>query len=102
MYQVIKKGKIVTLPPYQTVESSIQLPKSVVSTTMGFSRVPLSGSSGNSSLRNSLLHCRRCASVIVGNVRMRIGGGRDTRGGMGNGRDWEECREEEEEESGGV
>ena len=68
---------------------------------MGFLRVPSSGSSGNSSSRNSLLHCHRRASVTVGDVRIQIGGGRDTWGGMGNGRDWEECREEEEE-SGGV
>ena len=69
---------------------------------MGFSRVSSSGSSGNSSSRNSLLHCRRRASVTVGDVQMQIGGGQDTRDGMGNGHDWEECREEEEEESGGV
>ena len=69
---------------------------------IGFSRVPSSGSSGNSSSRNSLLHCLRRASVTVGDVRIRIGGGQDSRAGMGNGRDWEDCREEEEEESGGV
>ena len=40
--------------------------------------------------------------MTVGDVRMQIGGGRDKRGGMGNGCDWEECQEEEEEESGGV
>ena len=39
---------------------------------------------------------------MVGDVQMRMGGGRDNQGGIGNGRDWEEWREEEEVESGGV
>ena len=54
---------------------------------IGFSRVPSSGSSGNSSSRNSLLHCHRRASVTVGDVRIRIGGGRDSQGGIGKGQD---------------
>ena len=69
---------------------------------MGFSQVPSSGSSGNSSLRNSRLHCRRRASVTVGDVRIRIGGVQDGRGGIGKGRDWEEQLEGEVVESGGV
>ena len=54
---------------------------------IGFSLVPSSGSSGNSASRNSLLHWRRRASVMVGEVRMRIGGVQENRGSFGRGRD---------------
>ena len=69
---------------------------------IGFSRVPSRGSSGNSSSRNSLLHWRRRASVIVGEVQMQMGGVRGNRGSLGNGQDWDDCREEGDEVSGGV
>ena len=52
--------------------------------------MPSSGSSGNSVSRNSLLHCRQRASVMVGEVRMRMGGVRENRGSFGNGRVWED------------
>ena len=69
---------------------------------IGFSLVPSNGSSGNSSSRNSCLHWHRCALVTVGDVRIQMGGVQDTCGGMGNGCDWEEWEEGEENKSGGV
>ena len=87
VYQVQGNGKVVTLPPYQTIDSSNQFSKLVHSMTIGFSRVPSSESSGNSSSRKSLLHFCRHASVTVDDVRIQTGGVRDSRGGMGNGRD---------------
>ena len=69
---------------------------------IGFSFVPSSRSSGNSVSRNSLLHWHRRASVMVGEVRMQMGGVRENRGSFGRGQDGEDCRERDDEVSGGV
>ena len=51
-----------------SIGTSNQSSKSLTSIMIGFSREPSTGSSGNSSRENSLLHCHLRASVTVGNV----------------------------------
>ena len=74
-----------------SIDTSYQSSKSLTSMTMGFSCDPSTGSSGNSSLRKSLLHCCLLASVIVGDVLIGIIGvcDRSLGGGTGRGR-WDE------------
>ena len=74
-----------------SIDTPYQSSKSLTSITIGFSLDPSIGSSGNSSHRKSLLHCRLLASVTVGDVLIGIIGVCDRRLGGGTGRDrWEE------------
>ena len=65
-----------------------------MSMTIGFSLLPSTGSSGNSSCKKSLLHCQHHASVIVGDVQMGIQKVRGCIKGGGIGRGQFEVGEE--------
>ena len=62
------------------IDTLNQSSKSLTSITIGFSREPSTGSSGESSHKKSLFHCRLRISVIVGDVGNHCRGGGTGRG----------------------